>query len=191
MELATYPPAAGDAPLPPLCLLPNGATSPPRTGRSPPPPLSVQCHRCGRVPLQHHGLCFNGKQWSLLEESRGRGSPAQQYNFLFCGWSLKELSAGRSLLQAATAPTTVQHSCSLSAAADACPLPTDTTYLRCRDLARIGRHGPCSLANRRCTCSHGRRTPNPPPPPPDRNTDTGHSCCVARSCQGTFLSSSP
>ena len=33
---------------------------------------------------------------SLLEESRGRGPPAQQYNFLFCGRSLKELSAGRS-----------------------------------------------------------------------------------------------
>ena len=36
------------------------------------------------------------KKWSLLEESRGRGPPAQQYNFLFCGRSLKELSAGRS-----------------------------------------------------------------------------------------------
>nr|XP_045084426.1 uncharacterized protein LOC109757865 isoform X9 [Aegilops tauschii subsp. strangulata] len=50
----------------------------------------------GHVPLQRHGLCFSGKQWSLLEESWGRGPPAQQYNFLFCGRSLKELSAGRS-----------------------------------------------------------------------------------------------
>ncbi|XBH78461.1 hypothetical protein VPH35_104703 [Triticum aestivum] len=48
----------------------------------------------GRVPLQWHGLCFSGKQWSPLEDSRGRGPPAQQYNFLFCGRSLKELSAG-------------------------------------------------------------------------------------------------
>ena len=61
-------------------------------------------------PLQGHALCFSGKKWSLLEESRDQGPPAQQSNWFLYGRSLKELSASRSLLQAAAAPRTARHS---------------------------------------------------------------------------------
>uniref|UniRef100_M8BKE6 Uncharacterized protein n=1 Tax=Aegilops tauschii TaxID=37682 RepID=M8BKE6_AEGTA len=56
-------------------------------------------HRWPHVRWQDHRASPTApaalsKQWGL-EESQGRGPPAQQYNFLFCGQSLKELSAGR------------------------------------------------------------------------------------------------